>query len=85
MSWRPVGEVLPAQLGDIGGLLECDCVAFALNLDVQQVGHGPLVFDAPALLECGGELVVERAVPVVLYNKFTATCDPCHAIAYMDR
>ena len=59
VSWRLVGEVFPAQLGDIRGLLECDCVAFALDLDVEQVGYGPLVFDAPALLECGGELAVE--------------------------
>ena len=55
------GEVLSAQLCDIRGLLECDCVAlaFALDLDVEEVGDRPLVFDAQALLECGGELAVE--------------------------
>ena len=50
VSWRPVGEVLPAQLGDVGGLLERDCVALTFGFDVQQVGDGPLVFDSPALL-----------------------------------
>jgi hypothetical protein len=59
VSWRPIGEVLLAQLGDVDGLLECDCVASAFDFDVQQVGDGPLVFDAPALFESRGELVIE--------------------------
>ena len=66
VSWRPIGEVLLAQLGDVGGLLESYCVVSALDLDVQQVGDGPLVLDAPALFESRGEIVVEGAAPVVL-------------------
>ena len=66
VSWRPIGEVLLAQLGDVGGLLESDCVVSAFYLDVQQVGDGPLVLDEPALFESRGEMVVEGAAPGVL-------------------
>eukprot|EP00965_Chrysotila_dentata_P108183 3573305-Pleurochrysis_carterae.AAC.2 len=61
-----VRQVCRHQMRKVFLLLQNDAIRFINgNVDVQEVRHGPLVFDVPSKRQCLYEVVVQRACPVV--------------------